>query len=484
MYSCIAILLILFSCQQADLLADRQAYWPIWVNKVYTGAQAELAFSPALFDQNGGYTLREYGKFAPANVALEYTYLAVPGGIPGLANPPSKQFPLADTIAAEWIDDDTASIYFVTSTWAFFNVTGNNDYFVKAYGFVSNHYIYYYPNSSLVKYAYSISDPGANSIQVLNANAVPASTICFGFVVPYCNRTWNVTNISYWADTGYTSAFDCIAKLSALAAAGSICPFPFTSKTPICIFLHAGGSSRDPSVHCQHTNSVSSHTCQESCLPACANMSPNAFCAATYPGFPDAGLASTTPVYVPTCKNGYIGDGFTCTALTANNAGKCPAREGTYTVSNTSLCLCNRDFTPRPDLSGAPNSYCECPSPASIHMYNGAPVCVPRGRCLTDDYRQFCSEQNHEQVKCNASTNIYTPFGVCTCNYGFTGGIIAPCSCAPDRRIRPSDSLAGKVCLSATECTNNDDCTAPQVCTIPAGQFVGSCGARKRDFRL
>src|SRR5437868_9218587 len=241
------------ACALADLQSDREAYIPIWINKVYSANQAELAFSPTYFDPDAGYTLREYGKFAPANVALEYTYLAVPGGIPGLTNPPSKQFPIFSPDTWEWIDDDIVSVYFTTSTFALFNAT-TNDYMIKAYGFVSNHYIQFQPNSSIVNYTYSISDPGANSIQVLNANAVPASAICFGFVVPYCNRTWNVTNISYWVDTGYTSAFDCITKLSAMAAQGDICPFPFTSHTPICIFLHAGGSSRDPSVHCQHTN--------------------------------------------------------------------------------------------------------------------------------------------------------------------------------------------------------------------------------------
>src|SRR5207253_5414661 len=121
----------------------------------------------------------------------------------------------------------------------------------------------------------------------------------------------------------------------------------------ICIFLHAGGSSRDPSVHCQHTNANLSHTCQSFCLPNCSGLSGNATCQATFPGFPFAGLSNAKAVYAPVCKNGFLGDGFTCTPLYANNAGNCPAPQGSYTVSDSNQCLCNKDFTPRPDLDVA-----------------------------------------------------------------------------------------------------------------------------------
>jgi len=275
----------------------------------------------------------------------------------------------------------------------------------------------------------------------------------------------------FLANTGFTSVEHCISYFDSIPNQG-ICPYPQLSDTRSCRTLHAFSSLFAPQIHCSHVRPVSNFVCKDSCLPACSNCHPDSECVATHPGIPNN---FTSILYQCKCKNGYIGNGTSCTPKTCNY-GNCPAVWGSFDCSannNSNLCHCTETFFHNP--TDTSNNLCTCPITSRIIYLNSKPVCVPQGRC-TEQWH--CNKQNFNQVKClQYGNNSFTLFKSCVCNYGFLGGWEYPCTCPQGNRIVWSEALMGEVCFSPTQCTVNWHCPNSQHCVVDSDQIVGNCVA-------
>lgn len=293
-----------------------------------------------------------------------------------------------------------------------------------------------------------------------------------------CGTPNNITGLNYLNDTGYSTFTDCYVALSQLPATQP-CPFVQMSRTITCYQLHAFAAILLPSVHCSHVRAQSA-VCKDNCLPACANCDVNAHCVGTFPGKP----RNATVVYKCQCSNGYIGNGTSCAPITCTNKGKCPATKGSYDCSAANRCECAPSFTPQPELLGVNDSLCVCLAPSQIVTYNKEQYCLPQGRCLSDDAREMCGKERYNEVKCLQQNNSFNTLHKCDCNYGFTGGVAFPCVCGASRRKVWSDKMDGKVCLNATECTEDWHCPrAKPDCQGATKSLIGQCVAsRKRDI--
>jgi hypothetical protein len=243
------------------------------------------------------------------------------------------------------------------------------------------------------------------------------------------------------------------------------------SNTTACRSLHGTSAIFLPNIHCSHVR-PNSHVCKDACTAQCSNCDPNAQCVATYPTIESV-------VYQCQCKNGYVGNGTSCTAKQCVN-DNCPAMDGTFECS-TGLCKCTETFTHEPQPNQNNLCYCPTDSGSEIFYNNSVPICVPKGRCINKQYQ--CTTQSYNHVKCVKLDNDFTLFGACLCNYGFNGGWEFPCSCPSGKRIVWSEILDGQVCLSPDECTANRQCPKNSVCVIPSGTPIGHCSSRKRSIR-
>ena len=73
-------------------------------------------------------------------------------------------------------------------------------------------YIVFDPNSSLINLGYTEQDPNADTMFTITTAAIPATTICFGFIFPACNIT-NSSGYNYLLDTDFTTPEQCLEFL-------------------------------------------------------------------------------------------------------------------------------------------------------------------------------------------------------------------------------------------------------------------------------
>jgi hypothetical protein len=366
-----------------------------------------------------------------------------------------------DPYTTEWVDDGNGDFMLkvgYTLNITTYNVTIGN-YNIKQEGFRSTGYLVFENSTSaLISLGYDIQDPGAILLFSQTVSNTDPVALCAGLIYPACNGTFGP---SYIADTGYTNLEDCIAFLTPRTV-NSKCPFQMRSDTNICRSLHATSSFIRPDIHCQHTGKFS-HTCVDSCFPACDNCDPNAQCVATFPTLFE-------PIYKCQCNNGYKGDGLTCTAEHSKH-GHCDISPGRYVCSD-GLCKCRDSFTWDPLATNRDNR-CFCPDNGSIWQNGTSKMCVPLGRCLENKH---CTIQKYDTVKClSVGHNNYTLWGGCLCNYGYEGGWESNCVCPAPKREVYSSVIKGKVCLSDTECVCNRNCKTGEQCSLIDGNPIGKC---------
>lgn len=467
----------LFVASQCDLQSERIANARLWIERAQSSDQTTQAYGPTVVNFTTIYHRVNYaGSFGPGILALEYDYI-VNGLQPLIGFNPVKLGPKWDVSTTRWLTNNILRVDYNIAIGAGFNpATFSYVFDQEDFRFVE--YIVFDANTPLINTGFTVQDQGADTLFTITTASIPAATICGGFIFPACSQINPVNNQSYINETGFTGVVDCITKLSIIDATPQPCPYPQRSNTLACRALHGLSSFFIPSVHCSHVKQLSM-VCKAQCLPACANCHPNATCVAGFASDFPLNAASYAPLYRCECKNGFVGDGQSCVALVCptgsnNRTTKlCPTAIAGSTECVDNLCKCKASFINQPTT---PQDHCGCPSPSIVRYIDKEPICIPQGRCLTDEYRYICNSQEYNQVKCRAVNNTFNPFGVCVCNPGFTGGYEYPCQCAPEKRVVWSPSVDGSVCLAPNECTLDRDCTSPQVCHFtPANTFIGTC---------
>lgn len=480
----VCLLLFISSFASQSLLDQRYANAKIWQLRANGGIPAmQAAYGPTVVNFSVIFhTVQGIGNFGPADVALEYDFLA-PGLEPLLGYAPVRLNPLWDINTTKWITQDILQAdYTITISVGYNPATATYAFANQVYR--AREYIVFQPNSPLITMGYTINPPGAIRMYDLVASEFPPDALC-GIILQACSGINPVTNVSYMQDTGFTGFADCYAFMSQLQPLSQPCPYAQKSNTTACRQLHGFGALFLPSVHCSHVK-IDSPVCRSQCLPACTGCDVNAACVATYPNIPQT-PASFNPVYTCQCKNGYIGNGKNCTPILCSAGGQCPSASGTYSCSSPgNRCECAASFTAQPALLGAGNSLCVCPSPSAVFWTQGKPVCVTQGHCISDTQRYMCNIQEYNQIKCLPQNNSFDTDSLCVCNYGYVGGVEYPCKCATGRRTLWSNVMGGSICINATECTENWHCTWPQVCSGPTASTIGQCVApvptQKRDL--
>jgi len=255
---------------------------------------------------------------------------------------------------------------------------------------------------------------------------------------------------------------DCITFMNNIPP--SVCPIPFTSHTLLCRALHLEQAFIRPEVHCPHVGKVSP-TCFERCLPECESCSTDARC---IPAFIDI----TTAHFACECSEGYSGDGVQCDLNTCGAPRQCPAKQSLATCTD-GACGCAEDVRWDPSLTAQHHKQaCGCAEGELLTQRDGAPACVPIGRCF--DVKDC--PQSHQVVQCAPTPgNAYDTSNICACNYGYGGGWESPCVCSPDRREVSMTQGEGKVCLAANECIDDSNCGGGRHCSVSSGGLIGTC---------
>jgi len=278
----------------------------------------------------------------------------------------------------------------------------------------------------------------------------------------------------------YKDVNECIAYVSAL---NSPCPYPISSNTLACRTLHLQNALINAPVHCPHCG-MESPVCVYDCLPTanetnCNNCAArNATCAVDYPN----PQAIRDPVYFCQCNDGFVGDGNSCTPKTCSTKGAVCTNgvcegESVYPCGLYSVCTVN-------GLCGCMNTFawnsttgrCACPPETSLRLnaIQGAPVCVPDGKCLDIS---DCKNQSWIEVQCKSTPvpNPLSPFKACLCNAGFIGGWTNKCTCPAGSKILHSRKIHGDVCAAPGQCTENYQCGWWQKCVSTDDSGLGTC---------
>lgn len=451
------ILFFLIAIISADLTSDRMNAVKIWIYRSNSSDQMNLAYTDAYSNENTTHTVRDTADYGPRIIAYEYDRVVL-DLVYFFGFNPTMLKTSYDPSTTKWLDENTIQVDYNIGIKTKYNFT-TGGYDIDQQGFRYRDIFVFAPGTTQVILDYTIQDPAAIAVFNDLGNSISIDFVCNFIIIPACNGTAERGWRPDLVDTGFVDGADCVAKLSNLPP--NPCPYAQRSNTPECRQLHGFASGLLPSVHCSHVK-IGSMVCTDSCLPACANCDPNAECVPTFPTL-------FAPVYQCQCKNGYVGNGTTCVEKPCNY-GNCPALYGSYQCS-TGKCMCKDTFTANPTATG--NNLCTCEGGQIIYN-NSVPVCVPTGRCISQQYE--CNGQDYNQVKCTTvGYNTYTKFKFCVCNYGFEGGYEYPCSCPTGKRVVWSNTFNGEVCLSPSECTVSWHCAYPQTCQIAPGQQVGQC---------
>ena len=458
---------------KSDLLADRLLNVERWINRTQGLTEIVLAWSDAVTHPNVTRIVREVGNFFPKNVAEEYdrngealsfiitTLLGSPTPIKIL-----DVHAVFDISTTKWLSPNHIQIDYSVNIRLFnftiFQLSPDQAYrFRDVLGFI--------PGTAIINLAFTYQDIAASKLFEATSADFTGEFLCT-MVFMGCNVSRkDGAPGTYLPDTGFSTFAECVTFMNSFPPSNP-CPYPQRSNTSSCRGVHASNTINLPEIHCSHVR-PNSMVCTDSCLPACSNCHANAEC---IPSYLDV-TVSVTPVYECKCKNGYVGNGVTCTPKNCSY-GNCPALPGSYNCVNN-LCMCTETFTHEPVAYGT-NNLCSCPPDHQVIWNNSKPICVPPGRCIKDQWE--CSEGNNQsytQIKCavyNVS-NTYTLFKSCLCNYGFLGGWEYPCICPSPKRILWSPTLNSDVCLAANECTATWHCAYPKTCITPPGKQIGSC---------
>lgn len=444
------ILAIAFSsfAQPSDpiLLAKRIHCLELLTVRATSRSQLDVAYANCTSD-DVFHTVRDVGDFGPG--ALAYGYDEVVVIFPEIGMPDQVVLrPLFDPSTITWLDEDMVRVDYINNiNFLFDPSTGGLVYHEEGFRF-STFYIFTNSTTERVSLMYDIQDPAAVVMFNSGGGILDPELVCSAFVFPACNRS------NYLPNTGYSTLEECITFFATVVP-NSICPFQGRSNTAACRITHAWASFIRPDVHCSHVRPVSV-TCADTCFPACDNCNIHAECVATFPTLFE-------PVYKCQCKDGYTGDGHTCTPNSCTSNTHC-ARDQECVDE---ICQCKDTFTWN-STATKKRDQCTCEEGT---IYDG--VCVPIGRCSE---KKHCNIQRPNTVSCSEyGHNSFTQWKHCLCNYGYEGGWEYPCTCSGERE-EVVQSPGKKVCLASGECTRSGQCSHHQTCHIRGdGSGIGDC---------
>ena len=448
------------SAQPADpaLLAARMNCIELLTVRSTSYAQLHLAYQTCA-SADVTHTVQDVGDFGPGyDLALEYDEIVVIFPLLGQPDPVQLR-PVFDRSTIAWLSEDMARVdYIINITLQYNATTGGYNYNMQGFRY-STFYVFSNSSTDHVSLIYDIQDPAAIALFTLGSGIVPASVICESFIFPACNGTPYSGPLPFLPDTGYDTIEECTEFIASVQAP-SKCPFQGRSNTAACRTTHSWAAFIRPDIHCSHV-SPSNSVCEDGCYPACDDCDVNAECAAIF-------SSTFTPEYKCQCKDGYTGDGKTCTPVTCDRrsapSGASLCRER-HTSCVNSTCVCNPTFT-----WNATSRKCEC-----IGGSVWGALCVPTGRCTT---KRQCAIQRANTVSCSTyGYNPLTDWKHCLCNYGYEGGWEYPCTCLPGRReVHSSQSGGGQLCIGSGECVRRHDCGRDHSCKMRGdGSGVGDC---------
>lgn len=438
------------------LLSQRMAALEAWVSRAASLNKTLLAYGGYSDQEIVTHTVREVGSFGPGILlALEYDSTLFVPGVNG--NFSLLLRPKFDPTTLRWIDQDTVEVTYELNVSALYDPV-SNEYKAIANGLRFNDTFVFTPSTPLVRLDYGVQDPYGSAVFEADAAAVTPEQFCYLLVNVACTgEKFKLTNF-----TGYDH---CVSYMTDLAKKASKCMHKFKSNTTACRLLHMISAIGLPDFHCPHVRPYDSMVCRDQCLPACDGCSPNAHCLTEFPD-------RSTTVHKCECNEGYTGDGYNCTANPCATRTDCNDNPN-QVVCDAGLCKCRPSFTWI--STNTDGDVCQCINGRVFSDGPNGPECIPTGRCLTDDH---CRLQKPETVKCTKFEPItqYSPrFNACKCNYGYQGGWEYPCSCAAPKR-EVSAGKNGKICISATECSEDYHCPRPNGrCSKPDGALIGTC---------
>jgi len=456
-------LLLLITLAHATLQDDRLAAAKVWQLRSANSAAMNLAYSDTYTTPDVAHTIRDVGEYGPREVALEYDNLVLDLAV-FVGYEPYVLRTYWDPSTTQWIDANTLRVDYTLDLKTGFDPVARV-YTVDGKGFRDTEFIVFQPGTAKITLGYTIQDPAAIKAIATQDAVTSNQYICNDVIFPACNGT-AANPRPYLANTGFTTVQACVNFLNSLPKPNP-CPFVRKSNTPDCRLLHGFSSFFLPQIHCAHVRPVSD-VCKNECLPACANCDANAECIADFPTLLD-------PVFKCKCKNGYIGNGTSCSPKPCVNAG-CPSAWGTYNCSSQGLCTCKPGFDTNPQANFTNGSnLCTCPPGQQNVTTSSGVTCIPPGRCIDASWQ--CTRQAYSQVKCVNPGNTFTSLNACICNYGFEGGWEYPCVCPAGKRSLWSSSINGEACLSSSECTDGWHCPYGQSCQVNSTSVIGRCVA-------
>nr|WIL04959.1 EGF-like protein [Cedratvirus duvanny] len=386
------------------------------------------------------FSIPGFGAFSAKKVAEEYSILAVdPSGV--------HLFSYLDPTSLVWKEDGITVSYNIVTNYTFYNGAFSLD------GFVSDQIAVFTPCSNKIWVDSSLQDPLITRFFGSQTASTPVEENCM-YIMQYCTGDNQV----------YSTLEECIAYMKQVERKVQPCPGGYIANNTICYNFHRKSAAYLPQVHCPHVSPTST-VCRDFCLTrGCGNCDANAECVlTTRPGE----ILST---YACKCKEGYIGNGQTCSKATCTGAWSCPTSYNFATCVN-STCGCKKagGFL----WDGSKNDVCSCGRNEEVYYVNGEPQCMPLGRCR----EVWQCPQKDNTVRCDVyGTNALLPFKTCLCNYGYDNlGFARDCQCSAPKREIWSPSANGFVCLTPDECSENYHCASGKTCQKSSGSWLGTC---------
>ncbi|AUV58747.1 EGF-like domain-containing protein [Bandra megavirus] len=388
------------------------------------------------------------GTYSGREVAAEYALLAVdPSGV--------HLFSQLDASSVQWNNDNISAIYNIITNYTFYNGAFSLD------GFINTQYIRYEPCTANVWIDYSRQDPLVSRFLAASTGAQASPQEICTVIMDSCTGSNQV----------YDTFQDCVNYMSGVAANSEPCPGKYIGNTTTCHKFHANSAIYLPEVHCPHVRPYTSTVCRDFCVTrGCGNCDPNAECVFNTP------FGKLVPTYECRCRDGYVGDGKTCTRIPCQGDWNCPS-DYSYTKCNgTCGCRTSGGFLWNSTQDAInQNKACGCGENEFINWFNGSPECVPIGRCR-EVWQCPQAATQYNSITCSQyGTNVLIPYKTCLCNYGYANlGFARNCECpAPGREVW-STTKQGTLCLTPSECTDNYHCSSGS-CAIPPGQWLGVC---------
>ncbi|SOB73976.1 EGF-like domain-containing protein [Cedratvirus lausannensis] len=386
------------------------------------------------------FSVPGFGAFSALKVAAEYSVLAAdPNGI--------HLFMYLDPTSIVWRDDGITVDYNVIINYTFPLLGFSLD------GFVSEQTAVYPPCSDKIWVDASLQDPLVVRFLGSRSGAYSKEENCLD-IMRFCTGPNQV----------YATYDDCISYMTGVEQKPHPCPGGYIANDSVCYNFHKKSAEYLPEVHCPHVSPTSS-VCRDFCLVrGCGNCHANAECILTTK--PGELLSS----YACKCKEGYIGDGQTCTKATCTGAWNCPTSYNFATCVN-STCGCKKagGFL----WDGSKSDVCSCGRNEKVYYVNGEPECMPLGRCR----ELWQCPQKYNTVSCSTyGTNALLPFKTCLCNYGYDNlGFARDCQCSAPKREIWSPSKNGFVCLRPDECSEGYHCSSGKTCQKAPSSWLGTC---------